>query len=233
LGVVSWSTIDLGPRGQSGQQDNQAKCDFRLARIFGDDDAVMATLFEPTTLLDKYNGVVGKRKNAGANRHMDSQGYNPRESPENGVAHLYARATGEGKADGFAYTPSGYLGKPFTYTGPNSNSSDEIQTNYAFTYLPGSLKKFGYNGGLRINFVHSGTTNLKGKLLPPDPSVTNKMGSIKVGVIGNYGVAYETGGNGTVGYFVHNHMLFNVVDKHGRRGKRIDPRTVFCKDFGF
>jgi hypothetical protein len=105
-----------------------------------------------------------------------------------------------------------------------------MQTNFIFVYLPGALRKYGYNGGLRINFVHSGTTDAAGNLLPPDPAVTNLQGSIKVGLIGNYGIPFETGGNGTINSFVHNHTLFNVVDREGRIGRRIDPRSVFCND---
>ncbi len=209
---------------------NQYSCDKKIARIFGDEDAVIATAVEPTTLVNE-NGT--RHSVAGLNRINPGGNPNPRESPTNGVAHLYATKTGQGKENGFAYTPPGYTGKPGMITAPNPNSTNETQTNFSFVYLPGALSRYGYDGGLRINFVHSGTTDAKGQLLPPDPSVTNSEGSIKVGLTGNFGMAFETGGNGTRNSFVHNHMLFNVVDKRGRIGRRIDPRSVFCKDLGF
>jgi hypothetical protein len=106
----------------------------------------------------------------------------------------------------------------------------------SFSMRRGSLSKYGYSGSLRINFVHSGTTDLKGNLKPPNPRITNAAGSIQVGLIGNFGVDFATGGNSD-GEFVHDHMLFSVPvrDRRGKwmPGRRIDPRTVFCKDLGF
>jgi len=209
--------------------NKQVKCDKRLAGIFGGPNAVVATLREPTTLLE--NGR--RHPMAGMNRHMPyGNQVNTRESPFHGKAHLYGNPAGMGSAEEYAYVPDGFFDsdKP---VGPNPKSEYEVQSNYIFKYRGGSLSRFGYSGNLRINLVHSGTTDKAGNLLPFNRSNRNAAGSIQVGVIGNYGVGFSVGGTSPDGSLTHVHMLFNELNADGTPGKSIDPRKVFCSDLGF
>ena len=216
--------------------ENDVKCDKRLADIFGGEGAVFATATEPDTLLYSFNGQPESRHSAAGMDRVNTGGSpNPRESPTNGVAHIYANPEGKGDANAYAYTPPGYYGSPISYTGPNKGNS-EATTQYTFNYRPGSLKAYNYEGGLSIVFVHTGSTkNAAGDLLPVGQVDANNRGSIAVGVIGNYGrpVPFESGGSSMTGYFVHNHILFFSLNNKGSRTGRIDPRKVFCDDLNF
>ena len=64
----------------------------------------------------------------------------------------------------------------------------------------------------------------------PNPKITNKMGSILVGVIGAYGSPADVGG-GSSGYYTHVHMLFQTWNgnKKTKRGKELTQEQFFAK----
>lgn len=200
------------PQKSAGKQ-----CDERLAGIFGGDGAVFATDHDPSTL--KYG--------AGRDRLSSAT-----EDPRQGGAHIYASATGAGVANAYVYTPKGYLGQAEgSYTAHKDTDFPELQNFHQFTYRPGSLKGFGYSGGLMISFIHTGPTDASGKPSPANTSITNAAGSVGVGIIGNFGGKVNVGGSDES--CVHTHIIFYRAGARGNRLGRIDPRTVFCHDLGF
>ncbi len=191
------------------------RCDERLGEIFGGNGTVFATDRDPSTLSDPAH--------RNRNRLLS-----PTESPVNGHAHIYASETGAGVAGGNLFTPSGYKTEERAPYTAHQDTIPELQNYHRFTYLPGSLQRFGYSGGLVISFIHSGPTNSAGRPLPAQAS--DRPGSVLVGTIGNFG-GVDVGGSDP-GY-VHSHIRFYKADRRGRRGAPIDPRRVFCRDLGF
>jgi hypothetical protein len=72
------------------------------------------------------------------------------------------------------------------------------------------VRRVHYPGNLQISFVHVIGNNVHG---------TNSMGSIRIGNIGG-------SDSGEPGY-LHTHIVFF------RNGVTIDPRSEYCKEFGF
>jgi YD repeat-containing protein len=232
--IISWEV----KVNKTSDQTPQQKCDYKLARIFGDDDAVMGTATEPA--MKKWNGidkpVEGKTVFLEPERVRNRGG----ESPEKGTAHLFANKDGRGEDKVNAYTPPGYYGIPKGYPseGEDGGMGAEKQNFLRVYYKPGSLTKYGYDGGLIINFTHIGPTTKNRTPILPKGVAPNSEGSIPVGVIGGYGNIVSVGGNsGGYGYYVHIHMIFNTWDgkiaSTPSTKTRIDPRQVFCKEFGF
>jgi len=199
----------------SQQKSPGQQCDERLNGIFGSAGTVFATDRDPDTLLNPGN--------RGRNRLLS-----PSESPVNGHAHIYASATGAGVAARNLFTPSGFAREERAPYIAHEDTIPELQNFHRFTYLPGSLRRFGYSGGLVISFIHSGPTNRAGRPLPATRS--SRPGFVSVGTIGNFG-GIDVGGSDP-GY-VHTHINFYRADRRGRLGAPIDPRSVFCRDLGF
>jgi YD repeat-containing protein len=197
------------------QKTADQRCDDRLAGIFGGEGSVFATDRDPSTLADPA--------------HRDrNRLLSPGESPVNGHGHIYASATGAGVAGGNLFTPSGYRREERAPYTAHQDTIPELQNYHRFTYLPGSLQRFGYSGGLVISFIHSGPTNSAGRPFPATASGTS--GSVLVGTIGNFG-GVDVGGSDP-GY-VHSHIRFYSANRRGKIGGPIDPRSVFCRDLGF
>ena len=198
-------------------------CDLRFSRIFGDSDAMMSTNMEPNTLLNS-NGT--NRPTRTRNNPFD-------ESPQLGIVHLFSNAQGTGVNRTNAFTPAGYAA---TETNHYNTSSGELQNFRRFYYSPSSLSKYGYSGGLIINFTHIGPTTQIGNHILQGTGSRNDMGSVPVGVIGGFDSTPEVGG-GSEGYYTHVHMIFNTWNgkKSSRANSRtrVDPRTIFCRDLGF
>ena len=200
-----------------GQKSKGKLCDERLAGIFGGEGAVFATDRDPDTLTH------------GAGRDRLSS---PSESPVNGAAHIYGDPKATGSADAYVYTPKGYSSQTEGHYSAHADTEfPELQNYHQFTYLPGSLKSFGYSGGLVISFVHTGPTDRNGTPAAANVQKTNAVGSVAAGVIGNYGGEVDVGGSDE-GY-VHTHLIFYQAGRNGARGAKIDPRSVFCHDPGF
>jgi hypothetical protein len=216
--VSDWSASSLisHPLPDSEPQNTAGKrCDDRLAGIFGGEGSIFATDRDPSTLADPTT--------RDRNRLLS-----PGESPVNGHAHLYASPTGAGVAGGNLFTPSGYQTEERAPYTAHQDTFPELQNYHRFTYLPGSLQRFAFSGGLVISFIHSGPTNSSGRPFPATAS--DKPGSALVGTIGNFG-GIDVGGSDP-GY-VHTHIRFYSADRRGQRGAPIDPRAVFCHDLGF
>lgn len=176
-------------------------CDIKIASLFGGEGSVVATVFEPRTLLDK---------NAG--------GYRIDHLANDGVFHIYTNKEGTEVKTGL------YVPETFEYLrGGEYQSISETTENY-FRFI---CKKGRYKG-VEIAFVHVAgtyggdkggkfmgkefieTKGGKEKLIGPK----NKAGSLQIGYIGGLG------GEGK-GY---NHSHVNVY----YNGARTDPRKLFC-----
>jgi hypothetical protein len=72
-----------------------------------------------------------------------------------------------------------------------------LRTNIQASYSAGALARFGYNGALKISFVHAGPINLRSRVPSPirnGPIRSN--GTQMIGTIGADGSPYDGGGNG-------------------------------------
>ena len=213
----------------------QVTCDRRLSRIFGDEDAFMATLYEPDALR-----VDGTRRNP-----IFRVG---NESPTEGAAHLFVNRDGVGpkEKENNAFTPPGYSYTEQYTTWNGGKESGEFQNARRFYYKPGSLSKYGYKGGLVVNFTHIGPTDRNGNHLL-NKGAPNNVGSTLVGNLGGLGSVNDISKNGVGGVspgntYNHSHMVFTAwdgaIDRKTRKPiwntkNKIDPRKVFCGDLGF
>ena len=177
----------------------------------------------------------GKSKKGEKRETFVSRLFDHFKSPETGVTHLFATAEGIGVDENNAFTPPGYLKKKTTGYSGQVAGSGETQNFLRLFYPKGSLKKYGYSGGLVINFTHIGPIDKKGIPSKPNPKLTNSVGSVSVGVIGGFGSDQSLIGGSSDGFYTHSHMIFNSWDgKSAPTVKtRIDPRKVFCSDLGF
>ena len=119
------------PRIKYFRTPQEMSCDNRLARIFGDDDAVMATDVEPP-VLNEFGGREPQRL------RTDSAG----ERPSQGITHLFANLDGTGVNKGNAFTPPGYVdtnASPYFKDHPGRESGKELQNYRWFYYAAGSL----------------------------------------------------------------------------------------------
>jgi hypothetical protein len=220
--------------------EKQNKCDKRLAGIFGGPDTVMATKFTLGGLRPLYDKVNGKLviTNTVRNTPVDKEELQGKEIVENsedpraGVVHLYSNADGTAISERNAFTPDGYE-KVSSGDKGISSTGNFIR----FYYKPGSLAKFGYDGGLIVNFTHIEPTNKASIPLEPDTNAPrNAAGSISVGILGAIGSDPNKTKGSNNGYDVHSHMVFNTWDGKSKgvsKSTRIDPKSVFCKDLGF
>lgn len=209
--------------------NNQTKCDSRLARIFGGPNAMMATLWESSSILDEAKDADGNQ----IHRLFRPRDNYDDESTLIGIVHLFANSQGTGESGINAFTPAGFSS---TMSSHNTTSSGELQNFRRFYYAPGSLNRFGYGGGLIVNFTHIGPVSSNGDHLLVKKALSNSAGSTPIGNIGGFGSMPEVGG-GSNGFYVHSHMIFNKWDGNKstlpNRKSRIDPRSVFCRDLGF
>lgn len=227
-------------------RDNQSKCDSRIARVFGDDQVVVGTAYDPPGVLGNPNGNVRNR--------IGLRG----EDPTQGVIHIYSNAAGSPRSgdEGFVgnlFAPRGFstlFGK--ADPNPADGEPDTIYSNIQVIYPRGGLSQFDFPDGLRISFIHSGPINGKNRIPSPflHSKITNEAGSVLIGVIGADGSAYDGGGAGGLSYldidehghrketpntpahYIHTHAIFYRRDRRGRES-RVDPRSVFCRDLGF
>jgi RHS repeat-associated protein len=136
----------------------------------------------------------------------------PDHSAQGGVMHLYTNAQGTAATVGL-YVPSGFSAVPggsgtvYYPNRPGQVNAGQVNFNYS---------QYRNSAGITVSFVHIGR--------PAGPA-TNDFGSRRVGSI----AGPNTGGDAKDGY---NHTHINFYADFAR-GIRIDPRTLFCKEFGF
>lgn len=225
----AWDLMEL-PELSSIRNDNLSKCDTRLARIFGGDDAVMATKWDIMAIRPATRDLPERRNTTLFDRENGTNPVPGSEDPRAGTVHLYPNADGTaGSGSPNGYTPPGWKSVVSDISGTGNF--------FRFYYAPKSLSKYGYDGGLTINFTHIGPTDAKGVAFLPKPNgPTNQMGSVQVGVLGGGPGSNTDLTKGSTDYYVHSHMIFNKWD--GKTSPindltRIDPRAVFCSDLGF
>jgi hypothetical protein len=123
--------------------------------------------------------------------------------------HLYTNAQGTAPPNSVGlYVPSGFSavpgGRGTRFNPPGGVNPGQVNYNYA---------QYRNAAGVTISFVHIGS---------PTGPVRNAAGSRLVGSIAG------PGGQGA-GY---NHTHINFYSNFARR-TRVDPRKLFCKEFGF
>jgi RHS repeat-associated protein len=134
----------------------------------------------------------------------------PDHSAEGGVMHLYTNAQGTPASVGL-YVPQGFTAVPggrgtkYYPNTPGQVNAGQVNYNYA---------QYRNAAGITISFVHIGA--------PAGPK-TNDMGSTLVGSIAGPGGDAENG---------YNHTHINFYSNFAK-GTRVDPRKLFCKEFGF
>jgi hypothetical protein len=133
----------------------------------------------------------------------------PDHSAEGGVIHLYTNAQGTAATVGL-YVPSDFRpvpgGSGTVYYPNRPGQVNPGQVNYNYS-------QYRNSAGVTISLVHIG---------PPSGPRTNDAGSTRVGSIAG------PGGDGA-GY---NHTHINFYSNFATR-TRVDPRKLFCKEFGF
>lgn len=232
-GATAYATFDQTEtryfRMPLNNDSNQAKCDNRLARIFGGPDTVMATKWDIKGIVPGASGSP-ERRAPGVDREFGDTPEPGAEDPRSGTVHLYSNADGTQVDVPNAFTPPGW----------KNIISDIASTGNVLRiyYEPGSLAKYGYLGGLTVNFTHIGPTDSKGRPVKPRRNgPKNSMGSVQVGVLGGGpGTDPEQTKGSNNGYWVHSHMIFNTWDGANSPinwNTRVDPRTIFCRDLGF
>ena len=133
----------------------------------------------------------------------------PEHSAEGGVIHLYTNAQGTSAVVGL-YVPPGFSRVPGgsgVERYPLDSKINPGQVNYNYS-------RYSNSAGITISFVHIG---------PPAGPSTNAFGSTRVGSIAGPGGDAENG---------YNHTHINFYSDFATR-TRVDPRTLFCKEFGF
>ncbi|HKP37794.1 MAG TPA: RHS repeat-associated core domain-containing protein, partial [Pyrinomonadaceae bacterium] len=133
----------------------------------------------------------------------------PDHSAEGGVMHLYSNPQGTAPPNSVGlYVPAGFTAAPggrgTVYNKPNEPNPGQVNYNYS---------QYRNAAGVTISFVHIGA--------PVGPA-RNAAGSTRVGSIAGPGGA-------SAGY---NHTHINFYSNLATR-TRVDPRKLFCTEFGF
>ena len=195
---------------QPQRTEADQKCDDRLAEIFGGKGSIASTGFDPPTLRN------GRYKN-GSFRFPDHSAA-PDGKGQGGIIHLYTNKYGTEAAVG-VYAPHLTADSPkivpflqYEYDKEKKRYTDEV-INIGV--------RVEYSNGLHISFSHvSGATDTK----------PNDDGSFRIGNIAGPGMGGEGDG------YNHSHIQFTQnVYKRGKviGRRRVDPRSIFCKQFGF
>src|SRR5215204_1603451 len=121
-------------------------------------------------------------------------------------------------ASGADATVGLYMPPGGVYVGGGAYAEGEWgwSNEFRFKYTSGPLK------GLQIQFNHVGGTRggpAGGARLGRFPGDVNSAGSVRIGNIA--GIGGDSPG------YRHSHLQFEMG------GKRVDPRTIFCKEFGY
>jgi len=133
----------------------------------------------------------------------------PDHSAEGGVMHLYTNAQGTAPPNSVGlYVPAGFSavpgGRGTVLNPPGGVNPGQVNYNYA---------QYRNAAGVTISFVHIGS---------PTGPARNAAGSTRVGSIAGPG-------GDSAGY---NHTHINFYSNFARR-TRVDPRKLFCGEFGF
>jgi hypothetical protein len=183
---------------------------------------MVSTGSEPGTLEDKtYAGKTRPPSHSAAPYYPDDPNY---KGDHGGIIHIFANMYGTAADVGLYRPPGGRFAGGGEY--PENRKAFEAygvgatlwSNTFRWDYSEGPLKE------LTIKLNHVGGTHgghRGGATLGRFPGETNGEGSVRIGSIGGIG------GNGP-GY-VHSHVEFSNT----KTGKRVDPRGVFCKQFGF
>lgn len=207
--------LSTDPSGLCSDKTMDQKCDDKLARMFGGKGAVASSRIEPSDLRNTDGSLRNPQDPNGADRGDFGHSATPRNdltgNDRGGVIHLYANAQGFPGAVGL-FAPAGFA-RITSVTSANGR---------AVPLTPGSYNRSFYrnNQGIIIAFVHVATRGVRGI------GSRRSDGSTQIGNIGG------PGGNGE-DYF-HTHIAFySQYFGDPNTGTRIDPRTIFCKEFGF
>lgn len=199
----------VDPKGLDPAPPNHTGCDLKLAKIFGGPGAVASTGYDPPTLGDQHRAGRQRAEGHSAAPYHPNPDY---KGDSGGIIHVYTNAAGADITVGLYMPPGG------VYVGGGEYAEGEWgwSNEFKFKYTSGPLK------GLQIQFNHVGGTHgghAGGALLGRFPGDVNDAGSVRIGNLAGIGGDSE-------GYR-HSHLQFE------KGGKRVDPRTIFCKEFGY
>ena len=192
------------------RERKRRECDNLLRALFGGPNSVVASIYEPSELVELKDGKEVKDWRAGADRSQTEFA---------GGLHVYGDA--KGRASSPLFVPANDDGSApkllRSFTGESSYSNKPVtftSGRYPEANNPGSFSNrflYGYKDGLTILSAHVAGAR-EGQFLGP----RNAAGSYQIGSIGG------PGGGSDGGYYVHSHLSF------WRNGKKINPRTEFC-----
>jgi RHS repeat-associated protein len=195
---------------QGAKKPNGAACDKKLAGIFGGPGALVGSDRDPLTVGSNPQAMA---QAARAGIRTDNFGYR---SIGHGPAP-YPQGTGSDRGGIFHIYPN--ADATATNAGlyaPSGGSVGAIQEHVnrrdpsrSWNVMTVTYSRGPY-AGVSLDFVHVGAGS----------GSPNEMGSIQIGLIGGLGSIDSRN-------YIHTH----VVTKF--KGARVDPRSVFCKEFGF
>lgn len=194
---------------QSPQPDGAA-CDRKLARIFGGPGAVVGSARDPLTVGSNANALAyAQRYGLPTDRigeRLPGHGPAPYDNPDPTSSDRGGIIHIFGNDNGTA-TGTGL----FT---PAGGGVGRMFTRHAGTENAYTQMNVNYNrgryAGLTIALVHVSA----GRGGP------NATGSVRIGNIGGFGSIESRN-------YIHTHAVFYM------NGARVDPRSIFCKEFGF
>jgi RHS repeat-associated protein len=189
---------------------NQKACDDKLAKLFGGPGAQVGSVRDPLTVGSNINAVAQAQR---AGTPTDRFGYR---DPGHGPApYPQGRGTDRGgifhiypntdatSTTGALYAPPGGRVSGIA-THDQSRDSSRHWNVMTVSYSSGPYR------GVTLEFVH----------VRPGSGQPNAAGSVQIGLIGGLGSIDSQN-------YIHTHVVTKV------NGKRADPRSIFCKEFGF
>jgi RHS repeat-associated protein len=209
-GGSAGTTVNNHAQSKEQRAANQKACDDKLAKLFGGPGALVGSIRDPLTVGGNANAAAYAEK---AGTPTDAFGYR---DPGHGPAP-YPQGRGKDKGGIFHIYPNSDATSTNggLYAPPGGKVSDVVShTENKDAYKHWNVMTVSYSkgpyAGVTLEFVH----------VRPGSGSKNAAGSVQIGMIGGLGSIDSPN-------YVHTH----VVTK--KNGKRVDPRSIFCKEFGF
>lgn len=204
-GGSAGGTLNNHAQSKEQRAANQKACDEKLKKLFGGPDALIGSTHDPQTVGQNPRLIEeAKRRGQPTDRFGERAiGHGPEPRPD-------GYGTDKGgifhiypNSDASSTTGPLYA-PPGGRVGRIRNSPSGASNVRTVSYSSGPYK------GVSLDFVH----------VRPGRGPRNEAGSVQIGLIGGRGSIDSPN-------YIHTHVITK------RNGKVVDPRSVFCKEFGF